>query len=184
MSVVPHQQASKVIHDHTSYLNYHLVEDMVKKFGDDKLKAEMKEYRTNLEKFRKQTTIREFVVPSTGKHIEKFESLGENYTELSVKLDKDSKVTTLEDIERLRHVLARELSIPPHATVLYAIEEGSLFAKFFVNKKFSFQDVSEEFMYSKRKAENISEIRIDGNVLKMELKEGDLALKTEVEVIL
>jgi len=39
-------------------------------------------------------------------------------------------------------------------------------------------------MYSKRKVENISEIRIDGNVLKMELKEGDLALKTEVEVIL
>ena len=129
MSVVPHQQASKVIHDHTSYLNYHLVEDMVEKFGDNKLKAEMKEYRTDLEKFRKQTTIREFVVPSTGKHIEKFESLGENYIELSVKLDKDSKVTTLEDIERLRHVIARELSIPPHATVLYAIEEGSLFAK-------------------------------------------------------
>ena len=93
------------------------------------LKAEMKEDRTDLEKFRKQTTIREFVVPSTGKHIEKFESLGENYIELSVKLDKDSKVTTLEDIERLRHVIARELSIPPHATVLYAIEEGSLFAK-------------------------------------------------------
>jgi len=37
---------------------------MVEKFGDNKLKAEMKEYRTNLEKFRKQTTIREFIVAS------------------------------------------------------------------------------------------------------------------------
>ena len=132
--VVPFQgkQAFQVIHDCTSYLNYHLVEDMVDMFADDKLKAEMKEYRTDLEKFRKQTTIRELVVPSTGKHNEKFESLGENYTELSVKLDKDSKVTTLEDIERLRHVIARELSIPAHAILLYAIEEGSLVVKFFV----------------------------------------------------
>ena len=185
MPLVSHQQASKVIHDHTSYLNYHLVEDMVEKFGDDKLKAEMKEYRTDLEKFRKRTTIREFVVPSTGKHIEKFEPLRENYTELSIKLDKDSKVTTLEDIERLRHVITHELSIPPHATLLYAISEGSLVVKFFVKvNKFSIMDeVTERFTYCKRKAENILEIRIDGNVLKMDLKEGDLTLETEVEVI-
>ena len=134
MSVVPFQwkQAFQVIHNHTSYLNYHLVEDMVDKSADDKLKAEMKEYRTDLEKFQKQTTIRELVIPSTGKHIEKFEPLGENYTELSVKLDKDSKVTTLEDIERLRHVIVCKLSIPPHAILLYAVEEGSLIVKFFV----------------------------------------------------
>jgi len=185
MAVVPHQQASQVICDHTSYLNYHLVEDMVDKFGDDKLKAEMKEYRTDLEKFRKQTTIRDLVVPSTGKHIEKFEPLGENYTELSIKLDKDSEVTTIEDIERLRHVIARELSIPPHATLLYAIEEGSLVVRFYVRvNKFSIEDeVTERFTYCKRKAENILEIKIDGNALKMDLKEGELTLETEVEVI-
>jgi len=152
---------------------------MVEKFGDDKLKAEMKEYRTNLEKFWKQTTIREFVVPSTGKHNEKFEPLGENYTELSVKLDKDSKVTTLEDIERLRHVIACELSIPPHAILLYAIEEGSLVVKFFVRLNRS--DIRERLIDYKRKDQKI---RIDGDILKMDLKEGDLTMETKVKVIL
>ena len=219
------QPASKVIRDHTSYLNYHLVEDMVEKFGDDELKTDMKEYLTNLKKFRRQTTVSEFLIISSGKdavvdekpakkagekHADEKHAgekhAGEkhadekhadekhagkqvqmwkpevknNYTELSMKLDKEGEYTTMEDVERIRKNIAHELSLPPHAVLFCKVEEGSVEVKFWV--KTPSLDLSGEGLLKLKNQEGILEIRVDGNLLKMFLQEGDISLEAKVEV--
>lgn len=183
-SISEDQPATEVIRDHTSYLNYHLVEDMVEKFGDDKLKDDMRKFHTNLKKFRRQTTVSDFVVITREKHVEKLESLQENYAELSVKLDEEGEDTTLEDVERIRRSIAHKMSLPLHTISFYTVEEGSVVVKFLVDRRKIGQTLAMkcEGLVELKFHENILEIKVDGSVLNMNQQEGDLSLETEVEV--
>ena len=176
--------ASEVIRGHTSYLNYHLVEDMVEKFGDDKLKADMQKYRTNLKKFRRQTTVSDFLVISRGKHAAILEPPRENCAELSVKLDEEGEDTTMEDVERIRKYIAHKMSLPLHTISFYTVEEGSVEVKFLVDKRRVGQALAMrcEGLVELKFQENVLEIKVDGNILNMNQQEGDLSLETELQV--
>ena len=183
-SISEDQPALEVIRGHTSYLNYHLVEDMVEKFGDDKLKADMKEFRTNLKKFRRQTTVSDFLVISRGKRAAILEPPRENYAELSVKLDEEGEDTTMEDVERIRKYIAHKLSLPLPTISFYTVEEGSVEVKFLVDRRRVGQALAMkcEGLVELKFQENVLEIRVDGSILNMNQQEGDLSLETEVEV--
>ena len=183
-SILENQPASEVIRYHTSYLNYHLVEDMVEKFGDDKLKDDMQRYRTNLKKFQRQTTVSDFLVISRGKHVENLEPPRENYAELSVELDEEGEDTTLEDVERIRRSIAHKMSLPLHTISFYTVEEGSVVVKFLVDRRRVGQTLAMRCkgLVELKFHENILEIKVDGNVLDMNQQEGDLSSETEVEV--
>lgn len=176
-SISVDQPASEVIRYHTSYLNYHLVENMVEKFGDDELKDDMRKFRTNLKKFRRQTTVNDFLVISRRKHAEKFR---ENYAELSVKLDEKGEDIRMEDLETIRKDIARQLSLPLHTISFYTIEEGCIVVKFWV--KTPSLKLKGEGLLELKNQENVLEIRVDGDLLKMHVQEGDLCLDAEVEV--
>ena len=181
-SISEDQPTSKVIEAHSSYLNYHLVGDMVENFGDDELKADMRKYLTDLKKFRKQTTVSDFVVISHGKHVEKFKPLRENYTELSVKLNEEKENTTLEDVERIRKDIAHELSLPPHALLFYAVEEGSVIARFWIESR-KIYNLKHKSLVELEKKDDILEITVDdGERLEMKMKESDLCLNAGFEV--
>ena len=181
-SISEDQPTSKVIEAHSSYLNYHLVGDMVENFGDDELKADMRKYLTDLKKFRKQTTVSDFVVISHGKHVKKFKPLRENYTELSVKLNEEKENTTMEDVERIRKDIAHELSLPPHALLFYAVEEGSVIARFWIESR-KIYNLKHKSLVELEKKDDILEITVDdGERLEMKMKESDLCLNAGFEV--
>ena len=174
--------ASEVIRGQTSYLNYHLVEDMVEKFGDDKLKADMKGFRTNLKKYRRQTTVSDFLAISRGKQPAILEPPRENYAELSVNLDEEGEDMTMEDVERIRKYIAHKLSLPLHTISFYTVEEGSVEVKFLVDRRRVGQTLTMrcEGLVELKFQENVLEIRVDGSILNMNQQEGDLSLETEV----
>ena len=160
---------SETLTSNHSYLNYHLVEDTVEKFGDDELKAKMKEYHTDLKKFRKQTTISDFIAISREKHVEKLEPLREDYTELSVKFDKEGENMTMEDVERMRTFIACQLALPLHAVLFYTVEEGSIIAKFWVKTSvFEMKhNIGGARSVKLEKEDDIIELRIDDKLMNL-----------------
>ena len=173
-------QDKHLINASSNYLNYHLVMDMVEQLGDESLKDEMKRYCSELKKFRMGTTVSDFVTTPYEEYAEKMEPLRDNYTELTVKLGKDSKVVRMEDIEKLRQTVAHNFSLPSHAVLFYMVEEGSIVVKYWI-KTASLDQCGEGFL-NLRNQENVLEIRVDGGLLKMYVQKGDLSLEAEIEV--
>ena len=158
-------QDKQLMNASSNYLNYHLVMDMVENLGDEPLKDEMKKYLSELEKFRMQTTVSDFVSIPYEEYAEKMEPLRDNYTELTVKLGEDSKVVKMEHIEKLRQTVASTFSLPSHAVLFYMVEEGSIVVKYWI--KTASLDQHGEGLVKLTNQENVLEIRVDGDLLKM-----------------
>ena len=173
-------QDKHLINASSNYLNYHLVMDMVEQLGDESLKDGMKKYCSELKKFRMRTTVSDFVTTPYEEYAEKMEPLRDNYTELTVKLGEDSKVVRMEDIEKLRQTVAHNFSLPSHAVLFYMVEEGSIVVKYWI--KTASLDQCGEGLLRLKNQENVLEIRVDGNLLKMCVQKGDLNLVAEIEV--
>ena len=154
--------------------------DMVEQLGDESLKDEMKKYCSELKKFRMGTTVSDFVTTPYEEYAEKMEPLRDNYTELTVKLGENSKVVMMEDIEKLRQTVAHNFSLPSHAVLFYMVEEGSIVVKYWI--KTASLDQCGEGLFKLRNQENVLEIRVDGDLLKMCVQKGDLSLVAEIEV--
>ena len=126
-------------------------------------------------------TLLSFLVENMLKHSN---LLRENYTELKVKLHEEKENTTMEDVERIRKYIAQELSLPPHALLFYAVEEGSVIAKFWIKSPLfdTSYNLKHKPLIELEKKDEILEVTVDGKRLEMNMKESDLCLKAEFAV--
>ena len=96
-----------------NFLNYEILEHILKKFKDDILQTRMKDYLKDIQRFFKTTRLCDFLKcwPVRGKtppekELRKF---------LSTKTKKDWNTCTLEELDCVRHNLAKRLLIPSFA---------------------------------------------------------------------
>ena len=106
--------------DYSNFLNYTLVEHMIKKFGDGDLLETMKAYKRKLEIFRSKTRLCDFVVYFRG--ITKCkEVLMKN---LKVKFDENWETCTLQDMENWKESLTQKLLLPSFTMDATEIDTG------------------------------------------------------------
>ena len=110
-----------------SYLNFGLLQHIVKVYGDDELQQRMLKYTASVESFRKQTILAVFwkASPATRKCPKIPTELRESLTQIIFKHGNlDPTTTTLNDIEIHRQDLAQEYSFPDFTIILAHIEKG------------------------------------------------------------
>ena len=94
--------------DYWDFLNYTLVEHLIKKYGDRDLMDTMKAYKRNLEIFRSKTRLCDFVTFFKG--ITKCKEV--LMKSLDVKFDKNWETCTLQDMEGWKETLTQKLLLP------------------------------------------------------------------------
>ena len=91
--------------DYSNFLNYTLVEHIIKKFGDRDLLETMKAYKRKLEIFRSKTRLCDFAIIFKG--ITKCKEVL-----MEVKFDKNWETCTLQDMEEWKESLTQKLLLP------------------------------------------------------------------------
>ncbi len=106
---------------YNNFLNYSLLESVIKKFGDKELRKYFLEFKRLVKVFRRKTFLCNF----TESLREMSDSLSEEHLRVIVaKLDKPWERCTLEDIENSKEVIARKLFLPTYFFRMKDIEEG------------------------------------------------------------
>ena len=102
-----------ILDPYWSYVDYDLLEHIIKRFGTSDLQEEMRKYVTELEQFEKETTVHDFSLA-----IQEEVVIPARYGKLAVKLKNDSKMFTLHDVRQFKKSLEGELSLKEY-TLLF-----------------------------------------------------------------
>ena len=145
-----------------NFLNFNILEHVVKEFGSPELKHQMKSYICDLQKFRSATRLCDFVHcwPVTGET-----PPTSDLRTFVVKMNLNWERCTLEDLETFRGVITHKLFLSDFALRLEKIEEGSITVTWLLPATFvkpslmAIQSTSIEF-FLEQKIETIS---IDGH---------------------
>lgn len=86
-----------------NFIDYHLLEYTIARFGSDSLQRYMQEYVRELEKFENETTVFDFMECWPGR-----ETKPPNYDEIGAKIDKDPKRCTIKELNDFRCSLGVE----------------------------------------------------------------------------
>ena len=107
-----------------NFIDYHLLEYVISKFGSQRLKQCMEQYAADLKKYKSHATVHEFMQfwPTRQKP--------PNYDDITVKLDKDPKLYTLRELDEFRQNLSVEFlprlsDYAKFVTYHYSHAEGS-----------------------------------------------------------
>ena len=110
-----------------NYLNFGLLQHIIKVYGDGELKQQMEEYTTAVEIFREETPLHLFLsVQPKRRHLEVPGSLRSNLKEVMFKHNNFTFDSLLSEVESYRQKLACEFSLPDFAIILEQIERGSV----------------------------------------------------------
>lgn len=106
------------------FLNYTLLQHLVNKFGDRELKKKMKVYKKKLKNFRCKTHLCDFrdYFKSVGTNTEEQDTL----MKFEVKLAKNWRECTLEDLETWKVNITQRLSLPEFIMKLESFGPGSV----------------------------------------------------------
>ena len=123
------------LNDHWNFVDYHLLEHVVKKFGNEDLRKEMTKFTDKLKAFRKNISVRQFAKCWTGR-----KSIPKDYRKINVEIDVDPDYWSLEQLERARVEMCTRLdkSKPhPHpslfAILVSEVKPGSVIIVFAVS---------------------------------------------------
>ena len=105
-----------VLKDHWSFINYGILEHIIKNCGTKEDKKNLREYKHQLKEFCRRQ-IREVPPHAYGN-----ESRKQNWAKVTFKLNK--KFPTLEDIQETRRIIAQILDLKPSTLLLCRIDEG------------------------------------------------------------
>ena len=109
-----------VIGEHSGYLRYSLLKYVIDLYGSDELKKEMADYESEMKMFRKETRLEIFSEVCDDAP----EKINGNFTEMVTKHDIDWATATLEDVERFRVEVCRELSLYDFSLNLVRVARG------------------------------------------------------------
>ena len=107
-----------------TFIDYHLLEHIIRKHGSDCLKANMEEYVQDLARFKSTTTIRQIRGHARGWCSRP--DLPQHFALLSTKFNKDPSEYTLEELEHFRVSFCREFSLSESTAMFAGAKEGSL----------------------------------------------------------
>ena len=133
-----------VLNLYWDYLNYHLLECLVRKYGDADTKRSMKEYVEDVSSFMEATTLQVFwkiepclkSIPPPG------------FTETIVRYKHGiSAISTLKDVENIRLKIKEKTQIREFAILLSAIKEGSLLITWFTRFHCEHQTIPCKLVY-------------------------------------
>ena len=112
-----------------NFLNYSLLECIIKQFGSNDMIKEMEKYVTEIEFFRKNTLIKPF------SKVYKIRSDFKNDERKKIvsKLEINFSTATIEDAEKYRRDLFGELSIPEFSIQLAEIQDGCMMLTWLVS---------------------------------------------------
>ena len=146
-----------------NFLNYSLLEHLVKTFGDDALKTSMLKYKESLREFRCKTRLCDFV-----RHFkDENKCLGgeELMSLLEVKFAKNWEECTLEDLENWKESITQKLLLPSFVLSLKETEFGCVSVTWAIPAMFAasvMEDMETMDMREFCVEHNILSIRIDG----------------------
>ena len=106
----------------TSFIDYGLIEHVVKKFCGDNLRKDMQSYCCDVQTFMKQTTIQQLIDFWPGK-----QQAPEKFEVLKAKIGKNASTCTLDEINALRRRFCAELQLSEVVFCLIALEESNSF---------------------------------------------------------
>ena len=102
-----------ILDPYWSYVDYDLLEHIIKVFGTSDLQEEMRKYIAELEQFEKKTTVHDFSLA-----IQEEVVIPAHFGKLAVKLKKDSKSFTLHDVRQFKKSVENESSLKEY-TLLF-----------------------------------------------------------------
>ena len=120
-----------------NFIDYHLLEYVIKKFGNKSLKAKMAKYVRDLAEFRKNTTIAQ--VCRFAKSWSIRPDLPQHFSTLRTKFSKSAAEYTLEELEQFRLNFCREfsLSLSESVAMLAAgVTDGSVIISWHIPSSF------------------------------------------------
>ena len=109
-----------VVGEHFDYLRYSPLKYAIDLYGSDELKKEMAGYESEMKMFRKETRLEIFSEVCDDAP----EKVNGNFSEMVTKHDIDWATATLEDVERFRVEVCRELSLYDFSLNLVRVSRG------------------------------------------------------------
>ena len=109
-----------VIGEHYDYLHYSLLGYVINLYGSTELKEKMSEYVRQVESFRKETRLEVFSEVCDDEP----EKINGRFATMVTKHEMDWKTATLEDVERFRIQVCRELSLYDFSLNLLKVARG------------------------------------------------------------
>ena len=110
-----------IIRCYCSYRNYAVLQEVVRKFCEAVLQRRMQEYCESLEKFEKATFIDVYL-----KAIEASEVLSEEFTKMTVKINKPASECTLHEVRKITEAIAEKANLQSYSVYIGAVLEGSV----------------------------------------------------------
>ena len=107
-----------------TFIDYTLLEHIIREHGSNHLKAKMKDYVQDLAQFKRTTTISQ--ICGVARRWYSRPDLPEHFALLSAKFKKDPSEYTLEELEQFRVSFCREFSLSESTTMFSGAIEGSL----------------------------------------------------------
>ena len=121
------------VNQYSGYLNYTLIEYLIEEFGTDILKTRMKEYASDVQRFRRTTPLALF---SKARPRCPMSRIPQGFKEL-VTTHYFPPDATLEDVEEFRLRLAPQYNLHIFALWLYSVQIGSIVLTWLVPKCFT-----------------------------------------------
>lgn len=148
-----------------SFLNYSLLEHLIKRLGDTRLVGRFDDYKERLKLFRSTTLVRDFAVYITEQKRPNLST--RRLKKLVVKLRKSWDSCTLEDLERSKQNMTEKFFIPTNFLSMLETESGSVCVTWSIPNMIA-ASIQENFdradVVEFCKAEGIISMEIDGNV--------------------
>ena len=109
------------------YLNYHLLQYILKVYGDDEIKQNMQDYVSEVEKFKEATSLYTFWSIHPKRTCPEISAtLRQQLKEVKSTHSKLTLQSTLAEVERYRRDLAQHYTLPEFTTIIVGIEPGSV----------------------------------------------------------
>lgn len=108
--------------EYWTFLNYSLLENLIRRLNDSNLREEMEDYLNSLQSFRNSTRLSYFVkyYPFPKKYMKS------NLKSMVVRSQLDWETCTLEDVDRLEGKIFRKFHLPTFPLILEEFLPGSL----------------------------------------------------------
>ncbi|CAI8054937.1 hypothetical protein GBAR_LOCUS29976 [Geodia barretti] len=113
----------EVIVEHYNYLDYTLLKYVVDLYGSDDIKKKMDKYENNIKAFRKETRLEIFSYVCADHEPETVDG---RFTVMVSKHDMDWRTATLEDVEKFRIQVCREMSLYDFTLNLIKMARGGV----------------------------------------------------------
>ena len=110
-----------ILRRYCSYRNYAVLREVVRNFCEAVLQRRMQEYCESLEKFEKATFIDVYL-----KAIEASDVLSEEFTKMTVKINKPTSECTLYEVRKITEAIAEKANLQSYSVYIGAALEGSV----------------------------------------------------------